>query len=139
MNSEKQTLSVPLVGVSPLLVIFAVLCMTVFALLGLSTVQADKGLSDIRTAAVSNYFSADCQAEEILARLRTGETVPGVSFDGHIYTYTCPISDTQILQVEVQRKDWKVLRWQAVSTAFWQAKDSVSVWDGNTDTEDLER
>ena len=135
----KRKIRLPAVGASSLLVIFAVLCMTVFALLGLSTVQADKGLSDIRTAAVSNSFSADCQAEEILARLRTGETVPGVSFDGHIYTYTCPISDTQILQVEVQRKDWKVLRWQAVSTAFWQAKDSVSVWDGNTDPEDLER
>ena len=139
MNKQKQTISIPVVGVSPLLVIFAVLCMTVFALLGLSTVQADKGLSDVRTAAVSDYYAADCRAEEILARLRSGETVPGVSFNEGIYVYACPISDTQTLQVEVQRKGWKVLRWQAVSAASWQAKDSVSVWDGDTGPEDLER
>lgn len=139
MNKHRQSISVPIVGASPLLVIFAVLCMTVFALLGLSTVQADKGLSDIRAAAVSDYFAADCRAEEILARLRSGETVPDVSYIDGIYAYACPISDTQTLQVEVLREGWKVLRWQAVSAASWQAKDSVSVWDGNTDPEDLER
>ena len=139
MNKQGKTISVPVVGVTPLLVIFAVLCMTVFALLGLSTVQAGKGLSDVRAAAVLDYYAADCRAEEILARLRNGEVVPDVSFDKGIYAYACPISDTQAIQVEVRREGWKVLRWQVVSVVSWQAKDSVSVWDGSSGPEDLER
>ena len=44
MNKERR-MRIPLVGGSSLLVIFAVLCLTVFALLGLSAVQAG-GRSD---------------------------------------------------------------------------------------------
>lgn len=56
----------PAVGGSSLLVIFAVLCLTIFALLGLGTVQADQRLSDASAEAVYGYYAADCQAEAIL-------------------------------------------------------------------------
>lgn len=45
MNKEDR-FSPPAVGGISLLVAFAVLCLTVFALLSLSTVQAQKRLSD---------------------------------------------------------------------------------------------
>ena len=125
-----------MIGATSLLVIFAVLCMTVFALLGLSSVRADKYLSDVRTDAVSAYYAADCQAEEILARLRGGEQPQGVTLEDGIYRYVCPISPTQELQVAVQSEDWTVLCWQAVTTASWQADDSLTVWDGSEDSED---
>lgn len=122
----------PAVGGSSLLVIFAVLCLTVFALLGLTTVQADGRLSDASAQAVQDYYGADCQAEIILARLRAGELPEGVHADGDTYSYACPISDTQTLQVEVwvEGTAYTVLRWQAVSTAAWQADESLDVWDG---------
>ena len=44
--NDKQKVTLPAIGGSSLLVIFAVLCLTVFALLSLSTVQADNRLSD---------------------------------------------------------------------------------------------
>ena len=49
-----------------------------------------------------------------------------------IYAYTCPISDTQALEVRVRLdgEDWSVLRWQAVSTAQWEADESLDLWDG---------
>ena len=55
---KKQRLSVPVVGGSSLLVIFAVLCMTVFALLSLSTVLADGRLNQASVEAVSAYYTA---------------------------------------------------------------------------------
>ena len=82
MNRNKQ--QVPVIGGSSLLVIFAVLCLTVFALLGFSTVQADKRLSDISAEAVSDYYAADCQAEEIFALLRSGQIPDDVSTDGNV-------------------------------------------------------
>ena len=134
--SEKRTFSPPVVvGAVSLLTIFAVLCLTVFALLSLSTVQADQRLSDKSFAAVAGYYAADCAAEEILAQLRAGEIPEGVTaYEGGIYRYGCPISDTQTLVVEVavEDTDYTIIRWQARSTAEWVADDSLPVWDGGS-------
>lgn len=129
--AEKGHFSPPVVGASSLLVIFAVLCLTVFALLSISTVQADGRLSENAAAAVEGYYAADCAAEEILSRLRSGQIPAGVSEENGIYSYTCTISDTQALVVEVavDGADYTILRWQAVSTAHWQADDSLPVWN----------
>lgn len=134
--SEKRTFSPPVVvGAVSLLTIFAVLCLTVFALLSLSTVQADGRLSDKSFAAVAGYYAADCAAEEILAQLRAGEVPEGVTaYEGGLYRYGCPISDTQTLVVEVavEDTDYTIIRWQARSTAEWVADDSLPVWDGRS-------
>ena len=130
--NERQRFSPPAVGGSSLLVIFAVLCLTVFAMLALSTVQANGRLSDASAEAVTSYYAADAQAEAILAQLRAGRVPEDVTVTGETYTYTCPISDTQALEVEVRVNgtDYEVLRWQSVSTADWQADESLHVWDG---------
>lgn len=131
---ERERFSPPAVGASSLLVIFAVLCLTVFALLSLSTVRADVRLADASARAVSDYYAADCAAQEILARLRAGETPVGVTQADGVYFYTCPISDSQELEVAVavapDGADWTVLRWQAVPAGDWAADEGLDLWDG---------
>lgn len=129
---DKRT-SAPAVGASSLLVIFAVLCLTVFALLSLSTVQAGKRLSDAGADAVLRFYAADMRAEEIFASLRSGELPEEVTVSGEIYSYTCPISDTQELRVMLSRSgdSWTVLRWQTVSTTAWTADENIELWDGS--------
>lgn len=136
--------SPPAVGASSLLVIFAVLCLTVFALLSLSTVQADKRLADASTEAAMAYYTADLEAERIFALLRAGEVpenvtiqsysvpVEGDAVSGRLFTYACTISETQKLAVELAEQNgvWTVLRWQMVSTEEWDNDDSISIWDG---------
>ena len=51
----KERFSPPALGGSSLLVVFAVLCLTVFALLSLSTVRADGRLGDAAADAVAGY------------------------------------------------------------------------------------
>lgn len=130
--AEKRKATFPPIGVSSLLVIFSVLCLTVFALLSVSTVRADQRLHENTAQAVAGYYQADCEAEEILARLRSGEQPVEVRELNGVYAYTCPISATQTLVVEVQVDgvDYNILRWQAVSTADWQASDQLPVWQG---------
>lgn len=120
------------VGGSSLLTIFAVLCLTVFALLSLSTVRANGRLSDRAAQTVSDYYAADCRAQEILSRLRAGQMPEGVVRTGDACSYACPISDSQTLMVEVavDGHDFRILRWQAVSTQPWQVEDELPVWDG---------
>ena len=115
--SKKERFTIPAVGGSLLLSIFAVLCLTVFAFLCLSTVLASKRLNDASVNAVVSYYEADYEAEEIFARLRQGEIPEGVKVDGGSYCYDCRISKTQVLRVEVLRlkNGWSVEKWQAVS------------------------
>ena len=131
MERERR-FTFPVVGGSSLLVIFAVLCLTVFALLGLSTVQADGRLSQLSARAVAEYYQADCRAEETFARLRRGELPEGVTRAGNIYSYTCPVSDTQQLRVELRKEEagWTVVRWQSESVAEWESDDRLNIWDG---------
>ncbi len=131
---EKSNFSPPALGGSSLLVVFAVLCLTVFALLSLSTVRADQRLGEASAKAVKAYYAADSQAQEILARLRLGETPDGVAVSGDRYTYRCQISETQALEVELQMDEsgsFVVQRWQAVSTVEWEGADDMEVWQGS--------
>ena len=125
----------PIVGGSSLLVIFAVLCLTVFAMLSLTQAQADRRLARNSWSAVTGYYQADCQAQEILSRLRAGERPQGVTEEGEsTFSYACPISDTQTLQVRVRLagESYEILAWRAVFTADWQADEDLDLWDGST-------
>lgn len=149
MDEKRDRFSVPPIGASSLLAAFAVLCLVVFALLALSTVRADGRLSDASLQATKDYYAADCQAQEILARLRNGETPEDVELTAsiaetpeggtHTYAYAVPISDTQELQVKVLVENeatgetWRVLRWQAVPAGEWVGDDSLHLWDGEGD------
>lgn len=125
------------VGGSSLLVIFAVLCLTVFALLTLSTAAADGRLSQEAAEAVEVYYQADSQAEALWARLRAGERPEEVTETAEdagstLYEYTVPISQGQELRVSLRLEEgsWTVVQWQAVSTVDWRADEDLEVWDG---------
>ena len=136
-EENKKRPAPPAVGGSSLLTVFAVLALTVFALLSLST--AGVGLADSAAKAVTNYYAADCKAQEILARLRNGEAPEDVELTamlqeggGTDYYYTVPISDTQELQVEVlvDAETYEILRWQAAPSVVWEGSDGFIIWDG---------
>ena len=129
---RKQRMETPLVGGSSLLIIFAVLCLTVFALLGLSTVQANDRLSRVSAQAAADYYAADCEAESILATLRRGEVPADVTVEDDLYSYICAISETQELHIQVRltADDWEILQWQAVSVAPESEDAYLSLWDG---------
>lgn len=126
-----------LVGGSSLLAIFAVLCLTIFALLSLSTVLAEDRLREAAAQGVSDYYEGEYQAQVLFARLRAGERPEEVREENGSFCYTCPISETQDLEVELacQEGTWTVLRWQAVSTAVVPDDSPLTVWDGGGEHE----
>ena len=134
MNRRKLPPQFSIVGSSSLLVIFAVLCLTVFALLGLSTVLADSRLMTNSSKMVLAYYSADIQAEEILALIRQGQIPDHVQKqDDHSYRYICPISDNQALYVHVMIHDtaWDVLQWRVITAEQAETDELLSLWDGS--------
>lgn len=130
---ERKKISFTSVGGSSILTIFAVLCFIVFALLSLSTAKADRTLADKTVAATQNYYKADAEAEEILGKLRGGETPEGVTKSGYNeYSYSCKIDEKQELQVkvEIQGKTYFIKQWRKAYVGEWKADDSMEVFEG---------
>ena len=118
-------------GGGTMLAAFGVLCLVVLAMLGITTVQSDRRQADASVQSVADFYTADRLAQNIYARLKLGEVPEGVEVDGDIYRYSCPVSDSQVLEVEVQKREdgWEVLRWQAVNTAEY-GEETLPVWGG---------
>lgn len=136
---KKDRFHPPALGGASLLTVFAALCLTIFALLSLASVQADRRLGNASAQAVADYYAADCKAQAVLALLRAGDLPEGVEVTGALARYTVPISDTQELQVEVvldrllldQDTDgYHIQRWQAQPVGAWDTDDSLHLWDG---------
>lgn len=136
---KKKGISIPAVGAGSLLTAFAVLCLSVFAMLSLSAIQAESRLAAASAQAVSDYYTADFQAEQIFARLRLGELPEEVQQKGTLYTYQCPISEEQYLLVILEKRDfsWQVLCWQAVAREDTGETDSLPVWQGESEQEEI--
>ena len=128
---KQHSIDLPAIGGSSLLVIFGVLCLTLLSLLSLNTALAEKRLSEAAAQVTLDWYEADLQAQEIFARLRTGEQVPGVDRDGNKYTYEVPITDHQILLVALQENNWtwEVLSWYARAHTE-QTEEALQVWQG---------
>jgi len=136
--NKRRSFRFPPVGGSSLLVIFSVLCLTVFALLSLSTAQAGSRLSTRSAEAVTAYYEADTRAQHILAQLRAGKQPEGVLLTHGIHSFTVPLSDTQALEVSVRLKgeSCTILQWQYVSTTDWQPDTSLDLWNGQSNEEE---
>lgn len=129
--SKKNASPIPMTGGSFILVIFAVLCMTVFALLSLNTALADKRLKDASLRGTEAYYAADCRAEEIFADIRLGKIPEEVKEENGVYSYSCYVSETQWLEVEISKEEegFRVLKWQTVTFAEYEEK-GPELWDG---------
>ena len=128
---KQKDISLPAIGGTSLLVIFAVLCLAVFSLLSLNTVLAEQRLSAAYGKTAEDWYAADLEAQEIYARLRSGETVPEVVRKGDRYAYSVVLSEHQTLQVILENREdsWKVISWQSV--AHIEEKDNtLPVWQG---------
>lgn len=116
-----------------MLVIFSVLCLTVFALLTISTVEAGGRLSQKAVSSVEDYYLADARAEELLAELRAGKIVEGVACTDGVYSYEVPMQEGRRIQVKVRLAGTKasILQWQMNPHAGWVPDENLPVWDGN--------
>ena len=130
---KRERFSPPAVGASALLTAFAVLVLCVFALLSVSSVQAEARLSGASAENAAAYYAADLQAEEIFARLRSGQLPPEVECSENRYFYICPITTGQQLEVTLSLEDgtWEILQWQAVAGDIPPSDDTLQVWNGN--------
>ena len=133
-------------GGASLVLIFSILCLTIFAVLALSSANREKTLTDRLKASTKAYYAADSRAVEIEVKLREalarGETpseIDGVTVTAQddTYTFACPIDERRTLAVVLKAArnqlpvTLQTLQWCEISTADWTPQEELDVWKGD--------
>ena len=137
------------VGSASIILVFAVLCLTVFSLITFVVAGNDKVLVDAESRFVLGYYEADALAERVLTELlkagvdKTPETVLGleIGYDwdmdlmANVYYYSCPLSDEKELFVRlaIHYDSYDILSWQMRDTGEWEMDTSLNVFMGFDD------
>jgi len=136
------------VGSASIVLVFAVLCLTIFSLISLSAATGDKALVDAEAEMVQAYYRADTQAEIILdAILRMAPLIPaqhdGVAIaskwqdDGSyaIIEYACTVTQRKELGVVLKlHRDGScdIQRWSMQDYVEWTYDPSLPIWQGES-------
>lgn len=132
------------IGSASILLIFTVLCLSVFAVISLSTSRTDKAITDNWEKTVREYYEADLLAEEIIADIIELDFVPdtlrgiavSTEYDeqagSKLITYNCPISDNKELCVKVlvRTESYDILEWRVLNTGVWETEGAPVIWPG---------
>ena len=92
------------VGVSSIVLIAAVLCLTVFAVLSLVSARNDIALSERTAESAATYYAADRKAQFIIAEVDAlaGDddfTIDGVEKDGGTVRFQVIVDENRVLNV----------------------------------------
>lgn len=140
------------VGASSILMIFTVLCLTVFSVLTFSTARADQRLTEKALDGTREYYAADRQAEETLARidgiLKKAKDLPtakqllaeaGFSVDpeGEVFQVTAEfaVGDNRTYRMVVEltgdpERRYRVLERSVQNTEGVWEDEALDIWDG---------
>ena len=135
------------VGSASIVLVFAVLCLTVFSLITFVVAGNNKTLADNEARLVTGYYEADALAEGILAEILGSESIPdsvnGVAIssswawemDADLVSFSCPISEVKALfvSVAIHADSYDVLSWRMRDTGEWETDDKMNIWLGPED------
>ena len=133
------------VGSASIVLVFAVLCLTVFSLITFIIANNDKSLVDAHAQLVIGYYGADTLAEYIAAEIAQADTLPDSIRDIEIISeqdyetgdeiayFVCPISNNKELYVrlDISGDSYNILSWRMRDTDEWVIDDSIEVWLGD--------
>ncbi|MCL2226515.1 MAG: hypothetical protein FWB97_02655 [Oscillospiraceae bacterium] len=132
------------VGSSSIVLVFAVLCLSVFSLITFVVASNDKTLVANEARLVVGYFEADALAERIVAEILGSGTIPdsvqGIEIhtqwdshmDAYIVFFSSPISYMLAIFVRlaVREDSYDILSWRLYNSSLWEYDARLNVWQG---------
>ena len=135
------------VGSASIIMVFAVLCLTIFSVLSFTTTSTDLRLSRRASKSIADFYIAEYKAEEKVLqisqqlkkdgnldnlRLQSGD----FDLDAKEYTiqFTEPVDDRRMLLVELTfdaDNTITITRWNLLASGDWFPSSSIDVWGGN--------
>lgn len=156
MNGRKQQKNAGIgVGYITVMIIFAILCLTVFAVLSFRAAGSNDALNDRAGNYLKDYYAADMSAKEILSQLdeisfelkgsaffaegfeEAAGSIEGVSVkslpNGCTAEYSVSINDRQSIFASVtffDNGDYKINEWKNITNDTFEDDPGLNVWDG---------
>jgi len=136
------------VGSASIILVFAVLCLSVFSLITFVVSGNTKSLVDAEAELVTNYYDADIRAELILAEILESWDLPDIILgveidkqwdmerDAEIVQYQCPLGDSSkslYVRLALYWDSYEILSWRMRDTDEWTTDDGLNVWLGPDD------
>lgn len=153
--NEKQSGGRANIGTSSLILIFIILCLTIFGLLSLSSAGSDWRLAQKNAESIKGYYEADSKGVEFVAMVeetlaRCGETAADdeeyqslVKEElGSFYQEETNIAQTEIempygqmlhIELEISREEeagYRILNWNVYHSVDYEIDKSMPVWTG---------
>jgi hypothetical protein len=140
------------IGSASIVLVFSVLCLTIFAVISLLPALTDERLINAEVRLVEGYYAADTLAERILAEIiplvEAFEPIPeeihGVAIeDGqcmltliYLVSFVIPVTDAQSLYVEIafDFDEYRITEWRLRNIGDWVPDESLPVWTGDPGT-----
>jgi len=135
------------IGSASIMLVFVVLCLTIFAIISLSPALTDRTLANAEVQLVQDFFAADTLAEQVLAEILASyevpETIMGIEVQSHwsmelfllMTSFIVPINETKILHVEVglDFDSYQIFSWRMYNLHDWVAYEYLNLFDGSDD------
>lgn len=149
-NTKDRRGAAPMLGGASIIMVFAVLCLTIFAVLTLLTADSERRISESCARSVDDYYRADTEAAAFVSVLAEALKTDGVDgfyraaaeagaepaaadADGApAVEKSFPIDENQVLYVVLAADGTaiRVDRWQVIFTGEWVSDDALGLWNG---------
>ena len=130
------------IGSASIILIFAVLCLTVFSLITFTVAENERVVVEKEARLVVGFYEADALAERVLANLlgagcmsdAVRDVAVGTSWDGDLNAqlsyFSIPITEYMELSVMVAiyEEYFDIIHWRMQNRAYWVADDGLNVW-----------
>lgn len=149
MQKERKSSGIN-IGSASIIMVFSVLCLTVFAVLTLITANSEYELAVRASDGVKNYYAADVLASKKLAALKEAIAGSNGSVDpifkgaaeldikavdtseGIVFYYSEKVDENQdlVVQLTYAGGELKIMQWKLVNNREWNLDDTIKFWDG---------
>jgi len=135
------------IGSASIVLVFAVLCLTIFSVISLVPALTSQRLIEAEMQLVQDFYNADTLAEQILAEILAADFVPdsalGVDISAYwdwdllaeVVSFYYMVTETRMLHVELilDYNAYQITSWRMYDLAEWEAYDRLNVWTGDLD------
>lgn len=146
------------VGYVSVMLIFAIICLTIFAVLSFKAAMSTDSFNERSGDFLRQYYAADTKAKETLSKLNdhmqaargsmffveefqaAASELDGVTVkqtaDGFSASYEVPINDRQVLAVAIHFDNdgkYSIEQWQNRDVSGETEESHLNVWDGTFD------
>ena len=101
------------IGTSSLMMIFTILCLTIFALLSLLQANNSLAQSENYASSISDYYNADNEAMHHKIMIENGEVEYDINDEGNI-EYDIRVDDDSYLDIMLD-SNFEIVKWRLVN------------------------